>query len=86
FGDGSTHTGSHLDPRNKDAAGNILFPLRHPPFMVSDKERDLEYFERYIEPSTLRRFKNRLKKVLPKEFDRAITPLLGRLQRKLGIN
>ena len=86
FGDGSTHTGSHLDPRNKDVEGNMTFPLKHPQFMVCDKERDLEYFEKYIEPSTLRRFKNRLKKVLPKELDRAITPWLGRLQRKLGIN
>lgn len=86
FGDGSTHTGSYLDPRNKDAAGEMTFPLKHPRFMVCDKERDLAYFEKYIEPSTLRRFKNRLKRVLPKEVDRAITPMLGRLQRKLGIN
>ncbi|MBK6776499.1 MAG: nucleotide-diphospho-sugar transferase [Flavobacteriales bacterium] len=86
FGDGSTHTGSHLDPRNKDAAGEMTFPLKHPTFMVCDKERDLEYFQKYIEPSMLRRMKNKLKKALPKEIDQAITPVLGKLQRKLGIN
>ena len=54
--------------------------------MVCDKERDLEYFQKYIEPSMLRRMKNKLKKALPKEIDQAITPVLGKLQRKLGIN
>ncbi len=86
FGYGSTHTSSQLDPRNKEEAANISFPLKHPAFMIVDNRRDLTYFERYIQPSALRRFKNLVKKALPQELDKAVTPFLGKLQRKLGLN
>ncbi len=86
FGDNSTHTGSDLDPRNKDTSSDIPFPLKHPTFFMVDNERDLTYFEKYIEPSALRRFKNMVKKALPEEVDKALTPILGKIQRKLGLH
>jgi hypothetical protein len=86
FGDNSTHTGSDLDPRNKETSSDINFPLKHPRFFMVDNERDLTYFEKYIEPSALRRFKNLVKKALPEEVDKALTPILGKIQRKLGLH
>lgn len=86
FGDNSTHTGSTLDPRNKENASDIGFPLHHPKFMLVDRARDKEYFTRYVQPSALRRFKTLVKGALPKKVDQALTPILGDLQRKLGIN
>lgn len=85
FGEASTHTGSRKDPRNKDNASDISFPLVAPRFFVVDTERDLAYFKKYILPTRLRMFKNKVKSLLPKKLDDALTPVLGELQRKLGI-
>ena len=49
-------------------------------------DRDLAYFEKYIEPSPLRKFKNAVKSILPENIDKAVTPFLGDLQRKLGLH
>lgn len=86
FGAAGTHTVSEKDRRNKEDHGEMAFPLVHPEDMLVDGERDLAYFERYIQPSHYRRFKNTLKEMLPDKVDEAITPFLSRLQRKLGIN
>jgi hypothetical protein len=86
FGEASTHTGNDIDPRNKDDVGEMIFPLVHPKFMVVDNRRDLAYFEKYIEPSRLRKFKNIVKSILPQKIDKAVTPFLGDLQRKLGLH
>ncbi len=85
FGLASTHTGSAVDPRNRDNAENTTFPLQHPRHMLVDNRRDLSYFEQFIEPSPLRRIKNLVKHNLPSDVDRSITPYLSRLQRKLGL-
>lgn len=86
FGDSSTHTGSNKDPRNKDNASDMVFPVKHPTFFVVDNARDLAYFKKYIMPSTLRIIKDLVKSALPGKVDRALTPILGDLQRKLGIS
>lgn len=85
FGDASTHTGSRKDPRNKDNASDITFPLKHPRFFVVDNDRDLVYFKKYIMPSNYRIFKELVKKALPANVDKALTPVLGDIQRKLGL-
>jgi hypothetical protein len=54
--------------------------------MVVDVERDMAYFEKYIQPSLFRSFKDALKSMLPSKVDEAITPFLSRVQRRLGIN
>ena len=64
----------------------MRFPLVHPRFTVVDNRRDLAYFEKYIEPSPLRKFKNVVKSILPEKLDKAVTPFLGDLQRKLGLH
>ena len=86
FGDASTHTGNDLDPRNKEDIGEMTFPLAHPRFVLVDNRRDLAYFEKYIEPSPLRKFKNLVKSALPEDLDKAVTPFLGNLQRKFGLH
>lgn len=85
FGETSTHTGSDLDPRNKEDSSDIKFPLNHPLSLLVDNRRDLAYFERYIEPSTFRLIKNFVKNALPDSIDKAVTPFLGDLQRKYGL-
>ena len=86
FGEAGTNTVSGLDPRNKDGRGAMAFPLKHPKFFLVDKDRDLAYFAKYIEPSRLRKFKDLIKRLLPAEVDKAVTPFLGKLQRKLGLH
>jgi hypothetical protein len=86
FGADGTHTVSEADRRNKADSSELAFPLVHPRYMVVDAERDMAYFERYIQPSLFRSFKDALKSMLPSKVDEAITPFLSRVQRRLGIN
>lgn len=86
FGNDGTNTLSGLDPRNKDGRQAMGFPLKHPKFFLVDRDRDLAYFSKYIEPSRLRKFKDLIKSLLPAEVDKAVTPFLGKLQRKLGLH
>lgn len=64
FGPEGTHTVSLKDPRNKDTARDIQFPLHHPPFIMLDGRRDAEYFRRYIGATPLIRIKKAVKQML----------------------
>ncbi|MBS1937058.1 MAG: nucleotide-diphospho-sugar transferase [Bacteroidetes bacterium] len=86
FGADGTHTVSEKDRRNKEKVDEVAFPLVHPKHMLVDAKRDLAYFENYIRPGQFRRFKDSIKGLLPEKVDQAVTPLLSKVQRKLGIN
>ncbi|MCC6841005.1 MAG: nucleotide-diphospho-sugar transferase [Flavobacteriales bacterium] len=86
FGADGTHTVSENDKRNKSDLSRMSFPLKHPRFMVVDAVRDLAYFERYIQPSLFRKFKDAVKHLLPERLDEAITPFLSKVQKRLGLN
>lgn len=86
FGDDGTHTVSANDSRNREELFSADFPLVHPQFILVDKERDLAYFRRFIRTPYFRRFKNNLKSMLPKKVDNAVTPILSKIQRKLGLS
>ncbi len=86
FGADGTHTVSENDRRNKEDLYETTFPLVHPWHMMVDAERDLAYFERYIEPTSFRKFKNAIKNLLPASVDEAVTPFFSKLQKQLGIN
>ena len=86
FGDDGTHTVSEKDRRNKDDIYETAFPLVHPWHMMVDAQRDMAYFERYIEPTSFRKFKNALKNLLPSSVDEAVTPFFSKIQKQLGIN
>jgi len=64
FGADGTHTINVADPRNKDTARDIPFPLRHPLLMMLDASRDRAYFDRFIGTTRTDRFKRRMKRVL----------------------
>ena len=57
FGDDGTHTVGLDDPRNKDTARDIDFPLQHPRFIMLDASRDAEYFKRFIGSTKMYRVK-----------------------------
>lgn len=80
-----THTVKETDIRNKEELHEIDFPLVHPATMLVDAPRDKAYFERYVRTPLFRRFKNAIKALLPDQVDKAITPFLGEMQRKLGL-
>ena len=80
-----THTVKENDIRNKEELDEITFPLMHPPNMLVDAPRDKAYFERYVRTPLFRRFKNAIKALLPDQVDKALTPFLGEMQRKLGL-
>ncbi|MBP7513344.1 MAG: nucleotide-diphospho-sugar transferase [Flavobacteriales bacterium] len=86
FGAGGTNTVSENDVRNKDVLMEIGLPLHHPRHMMVDVVRDHAHFKRYVQPTGLRRFKNAIKSLLPKELDEAVTPFFSRLQKSLGIH
>ncbi|MGV9012482.1 MAG: hypothetical protein ACOH13_07805 [Flavobacteriales bacterium] len=86
FGADGTHTVSEKDRRNKRDQSEMAFPLVHPEHMVVDLHRDKAYFEKYIQPSLFRQFKDALKGLLPEKVDQKITPFLSKMQRHLGIN
>ena len=85
FGADGTHTVSERDRRNKDEVDEIGLPLVHPAHMLVDARRDLAYFERYIEPTSFRKFKDAIKNLLPEKVDEAVTPFFSKLQKQLGI-
>ncbi len=78
-------TVKETDIRNKEELHQIDFPLVHPGTMLVDTPRDKAYFERYVRTPLFRRFKNAIKALLPDQVDKAITPFLGEMQRKLGL-
>lgn len=86
FGADGTHTVSENDRRNKEDHDDLALPLVHPAHMVVDLNRDLAYFEGYIQPSLYRRFKDAIKGLLPEKLDEAITPFLSKVQRQLGLS
>ncbi len=86
FGADGTHTVSEHDRRNKTDQTEITFPMNHPKHMLVDHRRDLAYFERYIQPTQYQQFKDLVKNMLPSRVDEALTPLVSKVQRKLGIN
>lgn len=86
FSGTGTNTLSDVDPRNKSETADMPFPLKHPRFFLVDRERDLVYFKRFIEPSTYRKLKLFVKGLLPSKVDKALTPHVGRIQRKLRLH
>lgn len=86
FGADGTHTVNEHDRRNKTDQMEISFPIVHPRHMLVDHRRDLAYFENYIQPTLYQRLKDVVKNMLPTRVDAAITPLVSKVQRKLGIN
>lgn len=86
FGAEGTHTTNANDRRGRDGVAEIGFPLTHPAHMLVDVAWDKDYFQRFVRPTAFRRFKNAMKNVLPEGVDEAITPVLSKLQDKLGIN
>ncbi|HMC97148.1 MAG TPA: hypothetical protein VKG92_05830 [Flavobacteriales bacterium] len=86
FGAEGTHTTNANDRRNKEGVAEIGSPLVHPRHVMVDKAWDRDYFQRYVRPTGFRRFKNTIKNALPGGVDEALTPVLSKLQDKLGIN
>lgn len=86
FGAEGTHTVSENDRRNKEELGETAFPMVHPRYMLVDVQRDMAYFERYIQPTLYQRFKEVVKNLLPAKLDEALTPFVSKVQRRLGIN
>ena len=86
FGAEGTHTVSEKDKRNKLQFGDCEIPLTHPGHMLVDHARDKAYFETYIARTAFRKFKDGLKGILPERVDNAVTPLLSKVQKKIGIN
>ncbi len=86
FGAEGTHTVSENDRRNKHGRAEMPFPLVHPKHMLVDMERDMAYFERYILPTLYQRIKEAVKNILPAKVDDVLTPIVSKVQRKLGIN
>jgi hypothetical protein len=85
FSGNGTNTVSDADPRNVDNVSEMPFPMVHPDTMVVDEARDLVYFDRFIRTSNFRLFKNAVKSVLPEQVDKAVTPVLSRIQKRLGL-
>ena len=57
FGADATHTTS-ADGKNSDLkAMELDFPLKHPPFMLRDIERDRKYFSNFFKDTMLSKFK-----------------------------
>lgn len=81
FGVDGTHTVSLSDPRNKDTARDIAFPLQHPRFMMLDARRDAEYFKRFIGIPPFKRFKEAVKRALGGN-EGAVVRLVLRLKGK----
>lgn len=85
FGLDATHSVDRRDPRNQEHLHSAQWPLRHPDRVEVDPERNLAYFNAYVRPPAYRRFKSRVKKMIPEKVDKAITPFLSKLQRRLGL-
>ncbi len=83
-GDG-TNTVKGNDPRNVDNVSEMPFPLVHPGEVKVDEARDLAYFDRFIRTSDYRLFKDAVKGLLPAKVDKALTPVLSRIQRTIGL-
>jgi len=86
FGDDATHSVSLRDPRNQLHLHEAAWPLEHPAAITVDPQRNLAYFNTFVRTPAYRRFKNALKSLLPASLNKAITPALSRLQRRLGLN
>lgn len=83
FGDGGTHTLSSEDRRNQEFLHEARFPLQHPAELAIDPARDLAYFDAYVRTPLLRRIKSTVRAWIPGSMDKAITPFLSGLQRRL---
>lgn len=83
FGVDGTHTVDLSDPRNKDTARDIPFPLRHPRFMMLDARRDRAYFRRFIGSTPSYRFKRSVKTLLGGP-DGPLLKALSGIKAKLG--
>jgi hypothetical protein len=64
----------------------MRFPMCHPKHMVVDQQRDLAYFERYIRPTQYKRLKEVVKNLLPSRVGKALTPLVSKVQDRLGLS
>ena len=86
FGADGTHTVNELDRRNNKEIAEMPLPLKHPEHMLVDVPRDMAYFERYIQTTQYQKIKEAVKSILPARVDEALTPLVSKVQRRLGIN
>lgn len=68
FGANATHTFSTENPLGKMETQEIIFPLKHPPFMIRDVEADTLFQENFFDNRSLfTKVKNKLQKSLLKE-------------------
>lgn len=57
FGVDATHTTSAKSKNSELQAHELDFPLKHPPFIVRDIERDRKYFSRFVKDTLLLKLK-----------------------------
>jgi hypothetical protein len=57
FGADATHTTSANSKNSDLQAFDLDFPLKHPPFMLRDIERDRKYFSRFVKDTILSKLK-----------------------------
>ncbi len=51
FGAEATHTINNDHEFSNLPTGNLEFPLKHPPFVIRDRDRDLAYYRKAIRPA-----------------------------------
>ena len=57
FGADATHTTSANSKNSDLQALDLEFPLKHPPFMLRDVEKDRKYFSRFVKDTILSKLK-----------------------------
>ena len=83
FGEGATHTTWVGDKKGNLPTGEMVFPLRHPPYIVRDREADELIFEEAFVPQQPRK-KTRLYRRLPGKFSASIARSVGKLISSLN--
>lgn len=56
FGEGATHTVNGTNTMTTMQAGEMEFPIKHPPFVIRDIESDKKYFSGFIKEVILSKF------------------------------
>jgi hypothetical protein len=51
FSDDATHTKSRMDTRANLPTGEMIFPLRHPPYVLRDRKADQIFIEHVVAPA-----------------------------------
>jgi hypothetical protein len=79
----ATHTRDTADRRANVSSSDLLFPLRHPPCMVRDRERDALIFQEVVASGTRQgrvdRLRSKCAAALPKPLRKSLSALRSRL-------